>query len=154
MGKKKIAIERVIEKRRRTVIKNKRRNGLVKKAMELGKLCEQQIYLVIYDPEYERIIQFQSDHSFHIDRVSAKVKELSKLKTKLSLRTYTNDDFEGKFFNDTTVTEIANTIMNGDEVGWIGNEDMFESTEKKEDDGESNKLSGMYKYPVPKLEEG
>lgn len=40
MGKKKIAIERVDEKRRRTVIKNKRRNGLIKKAIELSKLCE------------------------------------------------------------------------------------------------------------------
>ena len=49
MGKRKLPIERIDEKRRRTVIKNKRRNGLIKKAVELSMLCDQKIYLVLYD---------------------------------------------------------------------------------------------------------
>ena len=40
MGKRKLPIERIDEKRRRTVIKNKRRNGLMKKAVELSMLCD------------------------------------------------------------------------------------------------------------------
>jgi len=40
------------------------------------------------------MIQFLSDHSFNIDKVGAKLEELKKLKTKLSLRTFTKEDFQ------------------------------------------------------------
>jgi hypothetical protein len=56
MGKRKLPIERINHKRRRTVVKNKRRNGIIKKAVELSLLCSQQIFIAIYDPEYQRMI--------------------------------------------------------------------------------------------------
>ena len=56
MGKKKLPLERIENKRRRTAVKNKRRNGIIKKAIELSMLTSQRIFLVIYDPEYERMI--------------------------------------------------------------------------------------------------
>jgi len=57
-------------------------------------LCEQKIYLVVYDPEYERVIQFMSHKDFTIDKVQSVLKNLQGLKTKLSLRTYTNEDLK------------------------------------------------------------
>jgi hypothetical protein len=69
MGKRKLPMEKIEHKRRRTVVKNKRRNGLIKKAVELSLLCDQRIYLAVYDNEYDRMIQFMSDDSFDIDIV-------------------------------------------------------------------------------------
>ena len=97
MGKRKLPIERIDHKRRRTVVKNKRRNGILKKAVELSMLCEQKIYMVVYDPEYDRMIQFMSDKDFGLQEVYDRIQNLKDLKTKLSLRTYTNDDFYKNF---------------------------------------------------------
>ena len=69
MGKRKLPMEKIEHKRRRTVVKNKRRNGLIKKAVELSLLCDQRIYMVVYDNEYDRMIQFMSDDSFDIEIV-------------------------------------------------------------------------------------
>jgi len=40
MGKRKLPIVRIEHKRRRAVVKNKRRNGILKKAVELSMLCQ------------------------------------------------------------------------------------------------------------------
>ena len=48
----KVSKEKIGDSRKRQVIKNKRRNGVLKKAMELSVMCNQQIYLVIYDKDY------------------------------------------------------------------------------------------------------
>lgn len=49
--------------------------------------------MVVYDPEYERLIQFMSDPKFNLESVYNKILNLKELKTKLSLRTFTNEDF-------------------------------------------------------------
>lgn len=50
MGKKKLeVIEKIENKNSRNVTYCKRKRGLIKKAIELSKLCEQFVYLVIYD---------------------------------------------------------------------------------------------------------
>jgi len=36
-------------------------------------LCEQQIYLVVYDPEQDRMIQFMSEPGFDIEKVYQKL---------------------------------------------------------------------------------
>lgn len=72
-GKKFNPIKKIADRRKRTVVKNKRRNGLLKKAVELSLLCEQQIYLVIYDPEQDRMIQFMSEPDFDIEKVYQKL---------------------------------------------------------------------------------
>ena len=67
MGKRSLPIQKITHKRKRTVVKNKRRNGILKKAVELSLLCDQKIYLIVYDPEYDRMIQFMSDPEFDIE---------------------------------------------------------------------------------------
>lgn len=67
---------------------------MLKKAMELSVMCNQQIYLVIYDKDYQRMVQFMSDEDFDVDEVKTTLSNLSKMKKKLSLRTFTNADFQ------------------------------------------------------------
>ncbi|CAN8067570.1 unnamed protein product, partial [Agarophyton chilense] len=49
MGRKKIRIERIADARNRQVTFTKRRNGLLKKAMELSVLCDAQIAVIIFN---------------------------------------------------------------------------------------------------------
>ena len=61
--------------------------------MELSLLCGQQIYLCLYDPEYDRMIQFMSHEEFSLEVVYNRLQLLKNMKTKLSLRSFTNEDF-------------------------------------------------------------
>ena len=55
MGRHKIAIQKIQDARGRHVTFNKRKNGLLKKAMELSLLCDCQIALVILEKRNEKI---------------------------------------------------------------------------------------------------
>jgi len=59
MGRKKIKIERIADERNRQVTFTKRKNGLMKKAMELSVLCDCDIALVIYNSN-EKLYQYSS----------------------------------------------------------------------------------------------
>ena len=59
MGRKKIKIERIVDERNRQVTFTKRKNGLMKKAMELSVLCDCDIALVIYNSN-EKLYQYSS----------------------------------------------------------------------------------------------
>jgi len=57
MGKKKIdKIKLIDNKLKRNVAFCKRKRGFLKKAIELSKMCDQHILVVIYDEEKERVI--------------------------------------------------------------------------------------------------
>ena len=65
MGKKKLeAIEKITNKNQRNVTYCKRKRGLIKKAIELSKLCEQYIFLVIFDVEKQKLVQYNSSPDF------------------------------------------------------------------------------------------
>lgn len=57
MGKKKLdSISKIKDKNSRNVTYCKRKRGLIKKAIELSKLCDQYIYLAIFDKEKQRLV--------------------------------------------------------------------------------------------------
>lgn len=59
MGKKKIDATKRIEKNsKRQVTYCKRKRGILKKAIELSSLCDQEIIMVIYDRERSRIVNY------------------------------------------------------------------------------------------------
>ena len=71
MGRQKIDCTKMIENSHiREVTFWKRKKGLIKKAMELSMMCQQELYLVIYDKEQKRLITYQNDMSFNTKIVS------------------------------------------------------------------------------------
>ena len=65
MGKKKLeSISLIMDKNSRNVTYCKRKRGLVKKAIELSKLCNQYIYMVVFDKEKQRMIEYNSNLDF------------------------------------------------------------------------------------------
>ena len=70
MGRKKIRIERIADERNRQVTFTKRKNGLMKKAMELSVLCDCQIALVIFNSN-NKLFQYSSGD---IEKVLARFK--------------------------------------------------------------------------------
>ena len=65
MGKKKLeSISLIMDKNSRNVTYCKRKRGLVKKAIELSKLCNQYVYMVIFDKEKQRMIEYNSNLDF------------------------------------------------------------------------------------------
>ena len=102
MGRKKLEqVERIENNEKRNLTYCKRKKGLLKKAMELSKLCEQDIYLVIYDKEKQKLTEYCSTTN-----INAKICEV--ITTKFAqdfnqFQKYTNDDYqnlvENKRFN-------------------------------------------------------
>ena len=65
MGKRKIDKSKKIEnKNQRSVAFCKRKRGFLKKAIELSRLCDQKIFMVMYDPDKDRVIHYSSEPSF------------------------------------------------------------------------------------------
>ena len=61
MGKKKIeSFQLITNKNARNITYGKRYKGLIKKAMELSMLCDQQIYLSIYDKTKDKLVMYSS----------------------------------------------------------------------------------------------
>ena len=60
MGRKKIQISRIADRRQREVTFKKRKQGLLKKAMELYRLCGCKIALIVID-EKQRVTKYSSE---------------------------------------------------------------------------------------------
>ena len=59
MGRKKIAITRILDERNRQVTFTKRKTGLMKKAYELSVLCDCEISVIIFD-SHNQLFQYAS----------------------------------------------------------------------------------------------
>ena len=76
MGKKKLEVIDLIQNRNsRNVTYCKRKRGLIKKAIELSKLCGQHIYLAIFDVEKQKLVQYTSELHFSTKVVSKLVEQ-------------------------------------------------------------------------------
>ena len=65
MAKKKIAEYCEIQNKwTRTIVYNKRRKGIIKKAMELSVLCGQKVMLAIHNQENNKLVIYQSEPDF------------------------------------------------------------------------------------------
>ena len=58
-------LEKIKDESRRSVTYSKRKRGLIKKAMELSQLCNQDIYLLIFDREKQKLVQYMSSLDFN-----------------------------------------------------------------------------------------
>ena len=68
MGRNKILTnQRIDDPANRRITYLKRRKGLVKKAMELSMLCEQEVYMAIYDRERHEMLRYTSTAEFDLE---------------------------------------------------------------------------------------
>ena len=51
--------------------KCKRKSNLFKKSMQLATLCGQDILLIVYDEEFQKVYQYKSSANFDVDRVKS-----------------------------------------------------------------------------------
>ncbi|KAG0335996.1 myocyte enhancer factor [Podila horticola] len=84
MGRKKIQIKPIVDERNRQVTFQKRRFGLMKKAMELSVLCDCQIGLIIFNTN-NKLVQYSSHD---MDSILLRYTEYTD-----SCETYTNKEF-------------------------------------------------------------
>ena len=67
MGKRKIfKFERIDDNNSRNITYIKRSKGLMKKAIEVSLLCDQKVFLYIYDENKKRVIHFHSDENLNL----------------------------------------------------------------------------------------
>ncbi|TYZ60778.1 hypothetical protein PybrP1_005058 [[Pythium] brassicae (nom. inval.)] len=85
MGRKKIKIQRIEDDRNRAVTFAKRKNGIFKKAMELSKLCDCEIALIVFDSN-NKLYQYSSTG---VDQILLKYTEYGE-----PYETKDNNDYE------------------------------------------------------------
>ena len=88
-------IQKIPDETNRNVTYCKRKRGLLKKAIELSSLCDQHIYIAIFDENKQRLVEFQSTDDFN----SSVVHHLSNSSTEGSLsqithQRYFNQDYD------------------------------------------------------------
>jgi hypothetical protein len=60
----------ISDKKRRDVSYCKRKRGLIKKIIELSNLCHHDIYLVIFEKEKQKIVEYRTDVTFNSEIIS------------------------------------------------------------------------------------
>lgn len=67
------------------ITSNKRKKGIMKKAIELSKLCDHKVILYVYDENQKKVTHFSSDPDFDITEI---------FNQKLLREFYSNLDYE------------------------------------------------------------
>lgn len=110
--------QKIEDKTSRGVTFCKRKRGLIKKAIELSRLCDQRIFIVIYDNEKDKAIQFSSDKEFSFREAFQSVNKIRKSTSHAqNLEQFCNADYD-KFansdFRSLRYVQKSNKIMDDD----------------------------------------
>ena len=140
MGKRKIDKSKKIEnKNQRSVAFCKRKRGFLKKAIELSRLCDQKIFMVMYDPDKDRVIHYSSEPSFSFTGALEIVKRIKKSENAShAYEYYTNDDYNKfELVDFRTLRYKSKENMGGEDVSELfirsESEDEQESHRRQED---------------------
>jgi len=143
MGRKKISIQRIDDVRVRKVTFNKRKAGLVKKAMELSLLCDCEVALVVFTSENKLYKYASSD----LDRIVRKCEQQQAGGTGAPTEARDNNDYF-RMYGDKNGPDpnAAAAVQNSNRPGLLsltgGNEgDLYNFTPKTQE--EYNKFSMM-----------
>ena len=104
MGKKKIDPYKFIEnKMQRDVTYSKRKRGIIKKAIEISRMCGQDIFMIIFDKNKQKLVEYRSTKDFAINIVNSLLQHDICLQFKHEV--YTNSD-QTKFEHATSDIDI------------------------------------------------
>ena len=71
MRKRKISqLKEINDRNLKTITYNKRKRGIIKKAVELSVLCKQEIFMTIFNKENNKLVVYQSSDDFSSQRVN------------------------------------------------------------------------------------
>ena len=62
-------IDKIADKTTRKITTKKRKKGILKKAIELSKLCDLKVFLYIYDEQSKKVTHFLSDPEYDISQI-------------------------------------------------------------------------------------
>ena len=94
MGKRAVDRTKKIESSlQRSVAFCKRRRGLLKKAIEMSRMCETRVFLILVDPAKDKAVQFQSHADFSLSEAYKSVNRIRKAARPGGFENYTNDDY-------------------------------------------------------------
>ena len=94
MAKRKIdKSKKIQDKTQRYVAFCKRRRGFLKKAIELSRLCDQRIFMIIHDPEKDKAIQFTSDRDFNVQEAYSTARRIYKA-DRSNFEVFDNADYD------------------------------------------------------------
>ena len=138
---------RILDDKKRSVVSSKRKSSLIKKAIELSRLCSLDINLLIFDRHTQRYVLYQSDKDF--DHNVCQQITLPENRDRM-LKYYTNDDYD-KFFGPATLTNgVSFKEKFGDQQesdNLEGEKDSNQAQIKKKDDQMSqDPLRNLSKY--------
>ena len=74
MGRNIIKIDKLENHTQRLYAYAQRKRGLLKKAMEISILCEQDLFLVLYDRKDKKLVSLTSSEDFTVEAVSNLIK--------------------------------------------------------------------------------
>ena len=95
MGRKKLdTMDYIQNANSRNIAYNKRKKGLVKKAMELSKLCGINVNLVVFDEQKKRLMHYNSTDEFSINNIENLLEQYKNNDSKNKYEKLTNLDYE------------------------------------------------------------
>ena len=93
MGRNIIKIDKIENHTQRLYAYAQRKRGLLKKAMEISILCEQDLYLVFYDKKDKKLVQLSSSEDFNLEAINHLINPELRDQMK-SVEIYENADLE------------------------------------------------------------